>query len=101
MKGKKFTAAEKHFEKRRLLYQKQINRLNEQLDNAHSDIRIFKSKYETAERKNEELETLVEKLLEYTDLSVEDIKQACARDERTARAIEWLGNFGGRYYTQE
>ncbi len=93
MKGKKFTAAEKHFEKKRVQYEKRIKELNEQLESAHRDIRLFRSRYELAERENEELKAWVERLLEYTELSKEDIKQACTKDKKMAEAAEWLQKF--------
>ena len=93
MKGKKFTAAEKHFEKKRLQYEKQIKDLNEQLENAHRDTRLFRSRYEMEERENEELRAWVERMLAYTELSKEDIKQACTKDKKMAEAAEWLQKF--------
>jgi len=93
MKGKKFTAAEKHFEKKRLQYVKRIKELNEQLESAHRDTRLFRGRYELAERENEELKAWVARLLEYTELSKEDIKQACDKDKKMAEATEWLRKF--------
>jgi len=93
MKGKKFTAAEKHFEKKRLQYVKRIKELNEQLESAHRDTRLFRSRYELAERENEELKAWVARLLEYTELTKDDIKKACDKDKRMAEAAEWLQKF--------
>lgn len=93
MKGKKFTAAEKHFEKKRIEYERQIKNLNQQLKNAHDDIRLFRSRYELTEMENEELKEWIERLLEYTELSKEDIKLACEKDQRMAKAAEWLNTF--------
>ena len=93
-KGKKFDAAEKHFEKKRIQYERKINDLTQQLENAHRDTRHFRSLYEFAERENEELKAWVERLLEYTELSKEDIKAACEKDKRAAAALSWLQRFG-------
>ena len=93
-KGKKFDAAEKHFEKKRVQYEKRIKDLNQQLENAHRDTRYFRSRYEFLQRENEELKNWIERLLEYTELSQEDIKAACEKDKRAAEALSWLSQFG-------
>jgi hypothetical protein len=93
MKGKKFDAAEKHFEKKRMQYEKQIKSLNEQLDNAHRNTDYFRKLYEFAERENEELKNWVERLLEYTHLSKDDIRQACDKDKKMAKAAQWLETY--------
>lgn len=93
MKGKKFNAAEKHFMKKQEQYQKQIKSLETQLENAHRDTRIFRTRAEFLERENEELKNWVERLLEYTELSKEDIKKACEKDKNLAEASKWLLQF--------
>lgn len=93
-KGKKFNAAEKHFEKKRIQYEKRIKSLEQQLESAHRDTRHFRSKFEFLERENEELKNWVERLLEYTELSEEDIKAACEKDKKAAEALSWLNKFG-------
>ena len=93
-KGKKFDAAEKHFEKKRVQYEKRIKDLNQQLENAHRDTRHFRSQYEFLQRENEELKNWIERLLEYTELSKEDIIAACEKDKRAAEALSWLSQFG-------
>ena len=95
MKSKKFNAAEKHFEKKRIQYEKRIKDLNQQLESAHRDTRIFRSQAEFLERENAELKDWVERLLQYTELSKEDIKAACEKDKRMGEALSWLSTFGG------
>ena len=97
-KGKKFDAAEKHFAKEREKQNKEIKSLREQLENAHRDTRLFRSRAEFYERKTEELENWVERLLEYTELSKEDIKAACEKDKSMGEALKWLRMFGGLNY---
>ncbi len=92
-KGKNFDAAEKHFEKKRAQYEKRIKDLNQQLENAHRDTRHFRSRYEFLQRENEELKNWIERLLEYTELSKEDIKAACEKDKQAAEALSWLSRF--------
>mgnify|MGYP003288453041 CR=1 FL=1 len=93
MKGKKFDAAEKHFEKKRVAYEKQIKELKEQLERAHRDTNHFRSRAEFYERENDELKHWIERLLEYTELTKEDIKAACEKDKRLAEAAAWLTKF--------
>lgn len=93
MKGKKFDAAEKHFEKKRITYEKQIKGLKEQLERAHKDTNHFRSMAEFYERENDELKRWIERLLEYTELTKEDIKAACEKDKKMAEAAEWLTKF--------
>lgn len=93
-KGKKFDAAEKHFEKKRVQYEKRIKELKQQLEYAHRDTRLFRSRSEFLERENEELKNWIERLLEYTELSKEDIKAACEKDKKAAEALTWLQKFG-------
>lgn len=63
-RGKKFDAAEKHFEKKRI---------------------------------KEELKEWIERLLEYTELSKDDIKAVYEKDKRMGEAINWLSRFGGMF----
>lgn len=94
MRGKKFDAAEKHFEKKRLRYEKQIKELCKQAEYNHGEIQHLRSKCELAERENEELKNWVERLLEYTELTKDDIRKACEKDKRMAEAAEWLSKWG-------
>ena len=88
MKSKKFNAAEKYFLKKELQYKKQIKLLKEQLDSAYEDALLFKKRSELAEKKNDELKNWLERLLEYTELSKDDIKQVCDKDKKMAETIE-------------
>lgn len=96
-KGKKFDAAEKHFEKKRIKLENEIKSLKTQLDSAHRDTNHYRSLYEITARENEELKEWIERLLEYTELSKEDIKAACEKDKRMGEAAKWLFQFGGMF----
>lgn len=48
-------------------------------------------------RENEELKEWIERLLEYTELSKDDIKAACEKDRRMGEAMSWLSRFGGMF----
>jgi archaellum component FlaC len=93
MKGKKFDAVEKHFEKRRVQYESKIKDLEEQVKSAHREKNYFKSNLDLCERENRELKDWVERLLEYTELSKEDIRKVCEKDKKAAETVEWLKTF--------
>ena len=93
-KGKKFDAAEKHFAKERERLNKEIKCLKQQVENAHRDTYRFRSQAEFLERENEELKNWIERLLEYTELSKEDIRAACEKDKSMGEAVKWLTKFG-------
>ena len=88
MKGKKFTAAEKHFLGEKEKYEKQIKILNE----GNDQIRIQRDKLSSANNKlteeNIQLKNWVERLLQYTELSIEDIKSACEKDKNQTKALQ-------------
>ena len=94
-KGKKFDAAEKHFEKKRIEYARRIKYLEEQLDKARKELRTAKSVADFVERENEELKIMVSKLNEYCKLDRSLIKAACEKDAQLARTLKWLNDFGG------
>ena len=89
----KFDAARVHFEKKRVELNKEIKSLNHQLDNAHADCQLFKSRYELAERECEELKKMIESLLKHSNLTQADVKKLCEHDNNMLAAITWLENF--------
>lgn len=93
-KGKKFDAAKKHFEGKRIEYEKQIKRLNTCIREQNEIISEQKEQLNTLLYENQQLKEWVERLLEYTELSKEDIKEACEKDKRIAGAASILGSFG-------
>ena len=90
-KGKKFTAAEKHFIEKEQRYQRQIKRLNEYI--AAQDLEIARLKVAVNERDKEILlqTDWINRLLEYTELDREDIKAVCEADKRHNDALDALG----------
>lgn len=81
-KGKQFSAAEKHFEKKRLLYEKQIKHLNSCVSDQKAIISNQEAKIQSLSTENTQLHEWIERLLEYTELSKEDIKEACEKDKK-------------------
>ena len=89
-KGKKFNAAEKHFEKKRQEYENTIKRIDNALKESRAETIKYKTAYENATTENEQLKAWIERLLEYTELSIEDIKEACEKDKRMGEAVKML-----------
>ena len=99
-KGKNFNAAEKHFEKKRIDYEKRINSLSIALSESRRQTSQYKELYEGLKNENEQLKAWVERLLEYTELSMEDIKQACEKDKKVGEAMGMMSalfKMGGMY----
>lgn len=86
-KGKNFDAAEKHFEKKRMDYDKRIKSLSIALNESRGQTAQYKKLYDDLKGENEQLKAWVERLLEYTELSVEDIKQACEKDKKLGEVM--------------
>lgn len=100
-KGKKFDAAEKHFEKKKCEYDRKIKSLTIALKESREETLKYKTLYEDISGENEQLKAWIERLLEYTELSMEDIKQACEKDKRmgeTMQMMKTLFKLGGIYH---
>lgn len=96
-KGKKFNAAEKHFEKKRLNYEKRIEYLEEQLDIARKQTKRYRDLYNFDERQIQEFDKIVNWLLEYVGLSKEEVKKACEKDIEIRNTFEWLNKWSGMF----
>lgn len=99
-KGKNFDATEKHFEKKRIDYEKRIKCLSVALSESREQTSQYKEMYEGLRNENEQLKAWVERLLEYTELSMEDIKQACEKDKKVGEAMSMMSalfRMGGGY----
>lgn len=97
-KGKKYEAAEKHFDKKRVEYEKKIKTLTARVSEQNKIIAENQEQISTLVMENQRLNEWVERLLEYTELSKEDIKTACEKDKKIASAASlsgFLGGFGG------
>lgn len=92
-KGEKFKAAEKHFMKKKMRYERDIKRLENQLDSAHQEIRHYRSLYEFSERNVEELNIMIDWLMKHKDLSREELKLACEKDGEMLNWLKMFGNF--------
>lgn len=93
-KGKKFDAAEKHFEKKRIELDKEIKYLQGRVSEQNSIITKQTGTIIELTAENRQLHEWIERLLEYTELSQEDIKTACERDKRICAALSYIEQFG-------
>ena len=87
-KGKKIDAAEKHFEKKRVKYEREIRRLTGIVSEQNKIISKNKQQISALETENAQLKDWVERLLEYTELSKEDIKAVCEKDKRLGESLK-------------
>lgn len=96
-KGKKFDAAEKHFEKKRIEYEKKIRYLTNMVSEQNKTIVSNKEKISILESENTRLKEWIERLLDYTELSKEDIKVACEKDKKMSESLDMLKILSGYY----
>ncbi len=95
MKGKKFDAAQKHFEKKTVELRKRISFLEQQLEVKIKLAEQLKERVESLETENAQLKEWVDRLLKYTELDKKDIKEACEKDKEIANAMKMLGILKG------
>lgn len=96
-KGKKFDAAQKHFEGKKIELEKQIKTLTARVSEQNKTISEQKGQIDALSSENQQLKEWIERLLEYTELSKEDIKAACEKDKKIASAMSVFGLFGGGF----
>lgn len=96
-KGKKFDAAQKHFEGKKIELEKQIKALTARVSEQNKTISEQKGQIDALSSENQQLKEWIERLLEYTELSKEDIKAACEKDKKIASAMSVFGLFGGGF----
>ena len=96
-KGKKFDAAQKHFEGKKIELEKQIKALTARVSEQNKTISEQKGQIDALSSENQQLKEWIERLLEYTELSKEDIKAACEKDKKIASAMSVFGLFGSGF----
>ena len=96
-KGKKFDASQKHFEGKKIELEKQIKVLTARVSEQNKTISEQRGQIDALSSENQQLKEWIERLLEYTELSKEDIKAACEKDKKIASAMSVFGLFGGGF----
>lgn len=88
MKAYKKSAKDMAFDKEREKYRHEIGELQYQISKKEAEIKNLNNLIETKENKIEELNDWVHRLLEYTELSKEDMKQFIDKEKKTVEMIE-------------
>ena len=100
------SAKDKAFDKERVKYHKQIRELERELKNEKIKNIELTEKVEAAEEKCEQLQDWINRLLEYTEMSEEDMKRIIQKEKIAGEAMEHFesmmgifrfGGFGGGY----
>jgi len=90
MKGKKFTAAEKHFQEKETKLRKEMNDWRTVAIERAEEIVELKEELRQAESTIAQQQDWIERLLQYTELSLDDIKAACKKDKAMAACADML-----------
>jgi hypothetical protein len=93
--GKKWDAAEKHFQEMELKLTRESRQIQVNYNTLLKENSALRDLLHKSEIKNAELTDHVNRLLEYTGLSKDDIKKACERDKSLADMGKMLGMFRG------
>ena len=90
MKGKKFTAAEKHFHEKEAKLRKEMNDWRTVAIERAKDIVDLEEELRQAKSTIAQQQDWIERLLQYTELSLDDIKAACEKDKAMAACADLL-----------
>lgn len=93
-KSKKFSAAEKHFQKKIIELKSKIKHYEDQLSYSNKKNIELTVKTHNLEEENRQLKEWIERLLEYTELDKKDIRIACEKDKNIACAANVILSFG-------
>ena len=94
-RGKKFDAAEKHFEKKKTQLEKEVKYYQSENSRLNKENETLKLCNGLLRDENDRLNQWVERLLEYTELSKEDIKEACEKDKHIGSVLGAVRAIGG------
>lgn len=95
-KGKKFDAAEKHFEKKCVEWRKQIRELEQQNKEKHKQIFDLCDEIEKLQMENKRLREQNETLMEVKDMSKEDVK-TLIKSKKSINELSSFMNFMGNH----
>ena len=95
MKGKKFNAAEKHFKKKEERYRKEIAHLEDYVKAQKHQLVSYEDRIQKLEYENHQQKEWIGRLLQYTELSLDDIKKACEKDKEIASLVKSINLFQG------
>lgn len=81
------------FDKERAKYHKKIRELERELKNKDNKLSEFNERAMIAEQKCDQLQEWIDRLLEYTEMSEEDMKRIIQKDKDTAEAMRHFNDF--------
>ena len=93
MKNK--SAKDLAFEKERVKYRKCINEMEIELKQKDNEILELRNRFSEAEEKCTQLQDWVNRLLEYMDLSEEDMRKIIQKDKDSAEVMEHMNDLFG------
>lgn len=85
-KGKKFSAAEKHFKEKEERLRKELKYWEGRANEQSSKLLTVCEELATARATIAQQKDWIERLLQYTELDIEDIKVACEKDKKIGQA---------------
>lgn len=89
-KGKKFDAAQKHFEAKRIAIEKEKRYLSDRVCELKAENQQIKAEMDELQAENQQLKDWVDRLLEYTELSKEDIAASCEKDKKMKEIADMM-----------
>lgn len=91
-KGKKFDAAQKHFMEREQRFNREVSYLKTLNKEYFEKIKLLEDQIITLQNENNQLKEWIERLLNYTELSKEDIKKICEADKEKASSMNAIAS---------
>lgn len=90
MRGKKITAAEKHFQEKEAKLRKEMNDWRTVAIKRAKDIAELEEELKQAKSTIAQQQDWIDRLLQYTELQPADIKAACEKDKAMAACADLL-----------
>lgn len=90
---KELSAKDRAFEKERVKYRQEINKLKQELEQKNNTVKELTDSIDTLQQKTIEQEEWINRLLEYMDMSKEDLQKQKQNDEFLASMTNFLGVF--------
>lgn len=78
---RKLSAKDRAFEKERVKYRQEINKLKQELEQKNNTVKELTDSIDTLQQKTIEQEEWINRLLEYMDMSKEDLQKQKQNDE--------------------
>ena len=89
-KGKKFTAAEKHFQEKEERLRKELKYWERCANEQSAKLLTVCEELASAKVTIQQQQEWIERLLQYTELDLSDIKAACEKDKKVAEAASMM-----------